>query len=303
MDTELADHLDRSIGPAPDDDPRLADLLDQGRRAVRRRRVLTGAASAAAVVVVVGGLALATGDGPERTAPPVADDPTPTAQTSPSASPSRAAESPAAAPEWEGGDDLAIYDVGTGELLINPAATVVQRVDNPFDVTAPATSVGLVLTRGEKTFWYALYWDVGGGSGAASPAEHGRAFRAWLDDMHGIVASDDVTIPDGGDFPGEPADDLVSLADGTEQLVPAEGVTILEQRPGVDVGRSFAAPGDRTAAARVRTATGQVVYVLARFTGGASQAISVPEATGGPDLEAFLAFARERYAAGGGGLL
>ena len=198
-----------------------------------------------------------------------------------------------------------MYDLTTGELLINPVATVVQRVDNPFDVVAPATSVGLALTRGPKTFWYALYWDTSGGSTATSPAEHGRPFRVWLDEMQGIVPGDDVTIPPpgDGDFPGRPADDLVSLADGTERLVPAEGVTILEQRPGVDVGTSFAAPGDRTAAARVRTATGQVVYVLARVLDGTSQAISVPEAKGGPDLDAFLAFARERYAEGGGGLL
>jgi hypothetical protein len=224
----------------------------------------------------------------------VAGDPTPTAQASPSA-----------APVWEDGDELARYDADTGELLINPAATVEQRIDNPFDVAAPATSVGLVLTRGHKTFWYALYRDATGASSTYGPAEHRRSFRAWLDDLHGIVPGDDVTLPapGAGDFPGLPADDLVSLAAGTEQLVAAEGVTILEQRPGVDAGRSFAAPRDRTAAARVRTATGQVVYVLVRASGGTSQAISVPEAKGGPDLDAFLAFARERYAEGEGGLL
>jgi hypothetical protein len=122
--------------------------------------------------------------------------------------------------------------------------------------------------------------------------------------MHGIVPDEASTSTSGsGDFPGTPADDVVSLAAGTQRLVPAEGVTILEQRPGVDVGSSFAAPGGRTAAARVRTADGQVVYVLARAVRGGSQAIAVPEAKGGPDLDAFLAFARERYAPGGGGLL
>ena len=117
--------------------------------------------------------------------------------------------------------------------------------------------------------------------------------------------SPSVEPPVGSDvFPGTPADGLVTFGGGTgERLFPSEGVEILEQRPGVDVGPSFAGPGDRTAAARVRTPDGEVLYLLAREVEGQAQVITVPRATGGPDLDAFLRFARERYAEGGGGLL
>jgi hypothetical protein len=96
----------------------------------------------------------------------------------------------------------------------------------------------------------------------------------------------------------------VRFVEGTEQLRPVDGVRILRQRAHVSVGASFAAPADQTAAALVEAADGERSYVLARRSEGApAQYIGVPEADGGPTLEAFLDLARTKYAEGGGGLL
>ena len=71
--------------------------------------------------------------------------------------------------------------------------------------------------------------------------------------------------------------------------------------PHVSVGDSFAGPDDRTAAALVRTGGGDDYYVLARVVDGEEQQdIAVPVSKGGADLDAFLDFARERYASGAG---
>ena len=92
------------------------------------------------------------------------------------------------------------------------------------------------------------------------------------------------------------------FADG-EALVAVDGVTIVEQRPSPDVGASFATPADTSAVALVEV-DGRRWYVLARrSTGSPAQYIAVRLNDGGPDLDAFIAFAQERYAEGGGGLL
>jgi hypothetical protein len=294
MDTELAARLDRSIGPAPDDQVPVAALLEPGRRALRRRRVAAAVGSAAAVLVIAGGVALTTGGGPGRAHEPIAGTP----------SPSPAAPEPdQAGTAWPGGDDLAVYDGASGEVLIDPAATVVQRVENPYDLTPPAGSVGLSLSRDGATVWYAMAWDDGTSTATSAPADQAEgSFRAWLREVSGIVPQANGDDPSGSDDPppGLAGRELVRFTPGGEALVPADGVTLLEQRVGVDGGASFAAAAD-TAAASVRDADGSLYYVLARRGGGGPpQYITVPKRDGGADLDAFLDFARAQYASGEG---
>lgn len=299
MDADLADRLDRSIGPAPDGDDLLAGLLAAGHGAVRRRRVAAVAGAAAAVLVVAGGVALATAGGPDRATAPVGE-PTATATTSPTPT-STTASAGTDAPAWGFGDELAVYDAGSGRVEVHPGATVVQRIDNPYHLDPPRSSVALAVSMDGKTVWYAMAWDSNGATEATTPAK--GSFRQWVRHVSHIAASDD----EGGSgptaaYPGRQTDDLVAfVADQGELLGPRPGVVILEHREGVDVGASFGSEDDDTAAAEVRTADGQGFYVLARRTpGGPPQYIAVARSRGGADLDAFLAFARERYAEGGG---
>jgi hypothetical protein len=300
MSAELADRLDRSIGPAPESDDLLAGLLAAGHGAVRRRRVAAIAGAAAAVLVVAGGVAVATGGSPDRATPPVGE-PTSTASTTPPAA--TASATATVTPEWDGGDELAFYDSSSGQVTIRPGATVVQRIDNPYHLRPPRGSVAVAVAGDGTTIWYVMVWDPSGTSEAAQPADPNGSFRQWVHDVSSIAATDQKGASQPGtDFPGRPEDGLVVfVADHGELLGPLEGVVVLEQREGVDVGPSFASEEDDTAAAEVRAPDGKVFYVLARRTPGEPpQYIAVPRSKGGADLDAFLAFARERYAEGSG---
>ena len=330
MDTELAHRLDRSIGSAPEDADPLAGLLAEGHRSVRRRRVAVTAAAAAAVAAIAGGTTLATGGDSGRAGPPVADSPSATpspkaATPSPTPAPTPAmtpaptpamtpaptptatppsipAPTPTAPQRWPWPGELAALDFGTHEVEVHPGATVLRRLDNPFHLDPPRGSEALELTRHGKTYWYAFAWDKSGSSMAASPAR--GSFESWVRDMSTIAATDEVgaSQPVPADAPGRPEDALVLFAaDHGELLVPFNGVVVLDHREGVDLGPSFATEEDDTAAAEVRAPDGTVSYVLARRTAGEpAQYIAVPKAKGGADLDAFLDFARQRYAEGSG---
>lgn len=304
MDTDLAGRLDRSIGTAPDGPDALAGVLAEGHRVVRRRRIAGSVASAAAVVVVVGGAALATGGSSDRAAPPVADPPA----ASPSVATDSASASPSPTPTatWAWGEDLAAYDFARGEVVTRPDATVLRRIDNPYDLVPPAGSSALEMTSGAGVrFWYAFSWDDGGGGSASTRADQADGpFRSWVENVRPISGSE--AGPDTSDAPppaGEPADGLVQFVGVTEELEALDGATVVTQRAGVRVGDDFAGPDDRTAAAQVRTAQGDELFVLVRaFPGEPAQVISVPVDEVGGGLDAFLDYARDAYA-GGGGLL
>ena len=327
MNTELATRLDRSIGPAPDDDPPWADLLEQGHRAVRRRRLGVTVASAAAVLVVAGGFALITGGGPDQADAPV-DEPTQTASTTPSSldkqrdealdgpldeavapaadesAPTPAETRSAASPmlaEFDSGDPTS-----DRELHLRDGVEVLRQVDNPWPVLEPpAVAAGLAARFQGRTWWLVTYLAKNGSSGSTvtwAGDTEGLGFEDWVRAQAGRMLSGRGT--DDESTLGIPAYGLVRFAGATEQLTVANGGEILEQRPGVDVGESFAGPDDRTAAALVRAPTGEVVYVLVRaLPHESSQPIAVPVDQGGADLDAFLEMARARYAEGGGGLL
>lgn len=306
---DIREQIDRSFGEGPGAGS-VDDLLTRGHRALARRRLTAGVA-AAAVVAVVGGTSFGawggTGAG-HRAGAGIADGRTAGARVSPapSATPTTLATRPPTRAEIARvlRRGLAEYD-DRGALVIDPRAAVVRRIDDPYAVTGPGRSVALVLELRGATYWYALYRSPdgnGGGAGAWSGDHAEETFDAWVQDQRTIAQPDRAATSAGG-WPGVPNDNLVRFGAG-ERLRPLTGVRILEQRPHVSVGASFAGPGDRTAAALVEAADGTRSYVLARRPGGgAAQYIAVAAADGGSTLDDFLTLARVRYAEGGGGLL
>ena len=171
---------------------------------------------------------------------------------------------------------------------------------------APAVATGLAARFQGRTWWLVTYIAKDGSSGSTvtwAGDTEGLGFEDWVRAQAASMLSGHGTGDEESSL-GIPSYGLVRFVGASEQLAAATGAEILEQRPGVDVGDSFAGPDDRTAAALVRTPTGDVVYVLVRaFPHESAQPIAVPVDQGGADLDAFLDLARDRYAEGGGGLL
>ena len=306
---DIREQIDRSFGEGPGAGS-VDDLLTRGHRALARRRLIAGVA-AAAVVAVVGGTSFGAWGGTDagRDGAGIADGRTAGGRVSlaPSATPTTpATRRPPTRAEIARvlRRGLAKYD-DRGALVIDPRAAVARRIDDPYAVTGPGRSVALVLELRGATYWYALYRSPdgnGGGAGAWSGDHAEETFDAWVQDQR-TIAQPDRAATSAGRWPGVPNDNLVRFGAG-ERLRPLTGVRILEQRPHVSVGASFAGPGDRTAAALVEAADGTRSYVLARGPGGgAAQYIAVAAADGGSTLDDFLTLARARYAERGGGLL
>lgn len=290
----LSEELDRSFGEGPALPP-VHELLPVGRRALARRRRSVGAAAFAVVAVVVGmaavGSGLLNGDtgAPAPSVTPadgVSDTADPTAQPPSRAEIQRVFNS-----------GLVEYD-GQGSLVISPRTHVEQRLDNPYDVAAPRKSVAIAADIDGATYWFAFVYNGDGTGNAAMEYSGNRRmdFAAW------VAAQASMAEPPEGDWPGLPGIDLVRFAQG-DRLEALEGVTLSRQVAQPELGPAWAGPDDRSAAAEV-VRDGERYYVLARASGNdPAQYIAVTEADGGPTLEVFLDFARDRYAEGGGGLL
>lgn len=315
---QTRERIERALGGAPPPPP-LDPVLAAGRRALLRRRLAAGAAAAAVAAVTIGTAAIATPD-PDRTALPAAGGPTR------ASAPARQAPSVTADPGLgvtgavvtgegrEPGTRL-LWDAVTlepgGRLVLADGVELLTRVDDPFGVGPARDSAGVAALVDGWEVWFALVTEPdGSGGGTSLVAAHAhRPFDAWLVDQSGIAAGSgadgrpDQTV--GEDvWPGVADLDLVTFDGASDTLVARDGVRILEQRGGVDVGGSWAGPGDRTAAADVTDADGERWFVLARsLDGKPGQFVAVPHDQGGADLDAFLELARERYAEGGGGLL
>ena len=299
-DEDIREEIDRSFGTGPR--PASVDeRVARGHRALVRRRLLAGTGTALAVVALGGTAVVALGQpGGAGTEHVYAGGPS---------APSSAAVSPVTPTRAEIRQalrrQLASYD-DAGRLVLAAGVTVVQRIDQPYLTTAPGRSVALVLDYRGARYWYALDRapDGSGGGAAVWSGDRQESFETWVRDQRRIAETRPSASGSSGAWPGIPDLRLVRFAGGTEQLEPVDGATILAQTAHVSVGDSFAHPGDQTAAAKVEAADGSRYYVLARRSPGtAAQYVAVAEADGGPTLAAFLDLARQRYAAGGGGLL
>jgi len=295
---DIADQIDAAIGAAPPDAPGLDATLALGRRALLRRRLAYGA-GAAATVVVIGGTAWAVSPGND--APSRSDGPGFVGQTT-----ATTAEAPSTPPDpprqikWVGKQAAALDEAG--RLQVKPGWHVVE------DVSGPGMT-GAEIANGDRRQWF-LFGEGMTIASLHAPQPGYDSFQDWVDVNAPLLESDDPGGQgDGSEWPGVERDDLVRFSQpevslpepGT--LVPVHDTEILEQRPGADVGDSFAAPDDVTGVALV-TSEGSRVFVLARLVdGGPAQYIAVSASADMDTIEEFLAFARERYAEGGGGLL
>lgn len=109
--------------------------------------------------------------------------------------------------------------------------------------------------------------------------------------------------PAPGSSLGRPGERFASFrADGT--FTPRDGVRVVAQRSGVDLGASFAGPGENTGVARLERG-GRTWWAVARGTGDGAQVIVVSQGVvQAADLAAFVTWARGVYGADSGeGLL
>lgn len=171
----------------------------------------------------------------------------------------------------------------SGRLVLPSATRVLRIVPNPADVTAPEFSLGLDLEYDGERQWALVQVD-----GASwDPAYKSFAkLEQWLDDMVALNSGDETQH-------------LVKFgANGA--LVGLPGVTVVRQRADVDLGESFAGPGDKTAVAEV-TFEGDTWFVPARRIGNEPPEFFPTAAIAGREtLDKFLDYAREQYANGEG---
>lgn len=290
MTTDLRDQIDHSFGEGPAHRDDLA-VLFAGRRAVRRRRIAAGAGAALVVAVVAGG-ALATGV-PAGTSGQQEPMTIPTVTSAPEQAAYQ--HVPASDPALDGQDVLLAPD---GTLYVRQGLEVLELVADPMEAEPPRHSVALATAAGGDETWWLL--ESGPRSSSASSEAARQSFpdlAMWVDDQVAMQR-------------GEPTLALVRFGpDGT--LVPdQDGVEILEQRPDVDLGPSFAGPDDPTAVAAVQW-RGERWYVLARHLQGSGPAWScgggcpaeyfpTAASVSRPTLDGFLEHARASYDEGTG---
>ena len=275
MDLDLHESLTEGFGPEPPHRP-VADRLAAGHRAVRRRR-LAGSVVAVAAATAVGLGATALSNGSSEQPGQVATDPT----TDPTAEPTT---DPAAG--WDEGE-LARYN-DAGILELRPGVAVIDRVDEPYgDPTDYHHSVALALEFQGAQSWLIMEWDTDPDGASSSSSGAGAApegdFQDWV--AQNVAANDDNSAG------------YVEFADDGS-LVASHGVRILDQRHPVQL-EDFVLAGEPSAAALLQGPDGKKWYVVVRDSGGL-EVIATPFRTGGPDLDAFLDYAREKYASGEG---
>jgi hypothetical protein len=273
MDLDLHDALDTGFGAEPPHRP-LSARLEAGHRAVRRRRLAASLGCAAVVAAVALGAATLGGGGTVGNR--VADDATPTSTTT--------------SPE-EGWDDAEVARYSDdGQVEVRPGATVLQRIDDPLaDPSDFNHSVALAVEFQGAETWLILDWKgnpEGSISATSALAEQptGGTFAQWVEDQ--VAAKEDKS-----------AGYVRFTDDGS--LVSTHGVEIVEQRVRPDLPANFAPAGSTTAAALLQGPDGKKWWVLVRDFDGLDT-IGVPFRTGGPTMDDFLAFARQKYVSGEG---
>jgi hypothetical protein len=191
-----------------------------------------------------------------------------------------------------------------GSVVTKPGWEVVDLVEEP----SGSSSVAVDVAKDGQHQWF-LWAGAGSLHVPKAPDRDYASFDEWVTLLGPTMLTESGPGGVDGPMPGRERDDLVQFAPpelsapepGT--FLPLHDTQIIEQVPGVDVGASFAAPGDLTGVALVAS-EGNRTFVLARMTeGGPAQYIAVNATRVMDTLEKFIEFARARYAEGGGGLL
>lgn len=277
---DILDRLEAELATAPDATFDLDSTIATGRRAVRRRRLAAGTA-ALAIAVAVGGATWAVapgGDGPSRGQAAVdpSTSPTPTPTPTPTVD---------AGPEW-GPDEVLRID-GVGRVSLNPAAEVLER--RAFREGGEAYHVAL----GDEEY-YALASVDDSISTQRLPAQ-GMGLVEWAN-AQSVLGSGD----DSGAFGADGADGADGAGwvtiDTSSRLSATRGVRIVEQRPDPGLGDSFAVPGEPTAVAEVVVDQTTYFLVVRALDGGTTDVIPYRKDATITTLDAFVGFARERYA-------
>jgi hypothetical protein len=165
-----------------------------------------------------------------------------------------------------------------GDVVLAPAVREIDRREDPLELEPRGSSVALVLEKDGVREWW-LLGAVFGSPGSVVHDPAGRrfvTFEQWLDFR---VAS----------AHGEQLAPVVSFTAAGALEVADPGATLLAQRTGIDLGPAFAAPGSRTAVAKVQH-HGVVWYVLAREVGGVPDYL--PTISHATTLEEYLDEAR-----------
>ncbi len=295
---DLHDELEDAIGHGPALPPPV-ERLASGRRALRRRRAVVAAGAAAAVAAVVLPVAALAGGTPTSGGEPAPAAPPATASATPTPSVAPRLDIEPKAQFERSLRQVAYADLTTGELMIDPRAEVLHRIDDLYP-GKDTQSVALdLLLRGERE-WVVLEWDEGGSSGTLGGPDD-DFYTGWDDFLAKATSGGGMTDGPpprnrggGGDdqpVPGE----VTGLRVKSETFSSDGSTTILEQRPSPDLPETFAMPGEATAAAYVEQ-DGERYLVLSR----PDQLIAVESAGHGDSLDALLAWARERYESGEG---
>ncbi len=315
-ETELARRLERDLDHLPA--VPATTYLGLARSARRRRRAVVGLI-AASVVALAGGTAmgvLAPGR-PDRTSLQAADaeqliEPRAVSSDSLLPDPDYVAPEPAnrveavdgltgvdsfstaGIPSWaqEYGDHGPVAMAPDGRLWVAPEAVVRRTVIDPLGRTdaegkpvAASYAVEAEYPGAPDEFGNDIVWVIlSAGDGPQEMDEPGR----WTDDFELWV--DNVTAR----FQGRPtvAERFVHFADDRSQrLVAGEGVEMVRQIGGVDLGASWA-KHPQSSVAEVRWA-GRTWFVLAQGPRHSADFYDAYDsAVSAPDLEGFLAFLR-----------
>lgn len=278
--------LKERFDSAFDDEPAHRDIstrLSAGHRAVRRRRIGAGA-GALAVVTALAGAGVAGSDllgaQPDQDAPNVTDNRTDTRTDSATDGGGDRAQ-----PSWSKDEVLRFSE--SGGLLVNPKY---ELLDSKVDFAPKADRSAIATVRapdGEERYVSLIERDAEWGLDMAADNAPVRAGRTMLSWYHSITH-------------GLREEKLVEFAPDGQLVAVRDGVKILEQRTGVDLGPRFADRDDWTAVARLLV-DGEELYVSARGPVGDPGSADPVYNTDFADLDAFIADQRAAMGPGGEG--
>ncbi|HVK27510.1 MAG TPA: hypothetical protein VM575_04165 [Nocardioides sp.] len=271
---DLIERLDAELSQAPDPAFDIPGTLVSGRRAVRRRRLVVGAAGLAVAVVVGGTAALAFDDGGTSRGRDghTAGEPT--------RSPSATATSDGGPPRGEG-QVVPLYIGLDGAVKVPEGADVVERAHFTASTGAEAEIVHVGLD-GEE--YYALAATADSSVSWTPLPAQGLTLREWAEQQ--LTVGED----DGA------ADRAWVRLDERWRVRGLPGVRVVEQIADPGLGENFAPAGEPTVVAEVVRDGYTYFLAVRKAPDGGTEAIPYRKDDRITTLDAFLSYARDKYA-------